>query len=67
LSPLGEHRVPVDFLAHPRAPSLPCEPQYLPELRVDQAEPPFRRSRSLRGCRRTAAVELAPPPLLQAL
>jgi hypothetical protein len=37
LLPLGEHRVPVDFLAHPRAPALPCEPQYLPELRVDRA------------------------------
>jgi hypothetical protein len=67
LPPLGEHRVPVDFLAHPRAPALPCEPQYLPELLVDQAEPPFRRSPSLRGRRWTAAVELAPPPILQAL
>jgi hypothetical protein len=67
LPPLGEHRAPVDFLAHPRAPALPCEPQHLPEPRVDQAEPPFRRSPSLRGRRRTTAVELAPPPLLQAL
>jgi hypothetical protein len=67
LPPLREHRVPSDFLVHPKAPTLPCEPQYLPELRVDQAEPPFRRSPSLRGRRRTAAVELAPPPLLQAL
>jgi hypothetical protein len=63
LPPLGEHRAPVDFLAHPRAPALPCEPQHLLEPRVDQAEPPIRRSPSLRGHRRTAAVELAPPPL----
>jgi hypothetical protein len=67
LPPLGEHRVPVDSLAHPRAQALPCGPQYLPELRVDQAEPPFRRSPSLRDRHRTAAVELTPPPILQAL
>jgi hypothetical protein len=66
LPPLGEHHVPVDFLVHPRAPALPCESQHLPEPRVDQAKPPIRRSLSLRGRRRTATVELAPPPLLQA-
>jgi hypothetical protein len=66
LPPLGEHRAPLDFLAHPRASALPCEPQHLPEPRVDQTESPTRRSPSLRGRRWTAAVEPAPPPLLQA-
>jgi hypothetical protein len=65
LPPLGEHRAPADFLAHPRAPALPCEPQHLPEPRVDQTESTIRRSPSLSGRRRTAVVELTPPPLLQ--
>jgi hypothetical protein len=54
------------FLAHPRVSALPYVPQHLPELHVVQAEPPIRRSPSSRGCRWNAAVELAPPPLLQA-
>jgi hypothetical protein len=66
LPPLGEHRVPVIFLTHPRASALPCVPQHLPKLRFVQAEPPIRRSTSSRGRRRTAAVELAPPPFPQA-
>jgi hypothetical protein len=66
LPPLGEHRAPLVFLAHSRASALSCEPQHLPEPRVDQTESPTHRSPSLRGRRRTAAVELAPPPLLQA-
>jgi hypothetical protein len=66
LPPLGEHCTPLDFLTHQRASALPCALQHLPEPCVDHAEPPLRRSPSLRGRRRTAAVELAPPPLLQA-
>jgi hypothetical protein len=66
LPPLGEHRAPADFLAHSRAPALPCEPPHLPEPRVEQPESPIHRSPSLRGRRRTAAVELAPSLLLQA-
>jgi hypothetical protein len=66
LPPLSGNPLPVTFLTHPRASTLPCAPQHLPELLVDQAEPHLRRNPSSHGRRRTAAVELAPPSLLQA-
>jgi hypothetical protein len=65
LAPPGANLPPVDALTPTSSSALPYASQRLPESLVDQAQPHDRRSPSSRGRRRTATVELAPPPILR--
>jgi nucleoid-associated protein YgaU len=55
LSPERGNHLPVAFLTHPRASALPCAPQHLPKLLVEQADTRLHRNPSSRGSRRAAA------------
>jgi hypothetical protein len=55
LPPLGEHRVPVDFLAHPRAPAFPVNHNTCPSHVLIKLSHPFA------GARASAAAA-GPPP-----